>query len=94
MVIAKLSKSNQRNVIYDSNDISPTLQAAMGTGGGNVPMILEDVYIDVYNKRIKESPVCGTLSTHPQDGHSGTFWLMENNEELRNNTHTTWMVEE
>lgn len=21
--------------------------------------------------------VCGTLTTHPQDGHSGTFWIIE-----------------
>lgn len=33
--------SSQRRIIYDKNYICPTLQAAMGNGGGNVPMVLD-----------------------------------------------------
>lgn len=33
--------SNQRYVVYDSNGISPTLQAVMGTGGGQAPYTTE-----------------------------------------------------
>lgn len=33
--------SSQRRIVYDSDGICPTLQAAMGEGGGQVPMILE-----------------------------------------------------
>ena len=32
--------SSQRRIIYDKNFLSPTLQAAMGEGGGQVPMII------------------------------------------------------
>lgn len=31
--------SSQRRIVYDSEYSSPTLQAAMGSGGGNVPMV-------------------------------------------------------
>ena len=33
---------------------------------------------DYYNRYFKEGGVCGTLATHPQDGHSGTFliWMI------------------
>lgn len=34
--------SNQRRIIYDKDYICPTLQAAMGNGGGNVPMVIID----------------------------------------------------
>ena len=34
--------SSQRRIIYDKNYICPTLQAAMGSGGGNVPMVIID----------------------------------------------------
>lgn len=34
--------SNQRRIIYDSEYLSPTLQAAMGNGGGNTPLVIED----------------------------------------------------
>lgn len=35
MIIGKLNpKSNQRCVVYDIYDTSPTIQAACGTGGG------------------------------------------------------------
>lgn len=33
--------SSQRRIVYDSENISPTLQAAMGSDGGNVPMVVE-----------------------------------------------------
>jgi hypothetical protein len=33
--------SNQRCVVFSILDVSPTLQAAMGTGGGQMPYIPE-----------------------------------------------------
>lgn len=42
-VINKLDdNSNQRNVVYDTNKNAPTLQSAMGTGGGNVPLVIKE----------------------------------------------------
>ena len=35
------SNSNQRYVVFSTLDCSPTLQAAMGTGGGQMPFIPE-----------------------------------------------------
>lgn len=37
------SNSNQRQIVYDDNFNSPTLQAAMGIGGGNTPMIVKQI---------------------------------------------------
>ena len=54
--------SNQRYVLYDKNEECPTLQSAMGTGGGNVPYVA----IDEQNMLVKED-VIGTLTT---DGSS------------------------
>ena len=40
-VLGKLTEhSNQRNVVYDIKECSCTLQTAMGTGGGQVPLIV------------------------------------------------------
>lgn len=61
--------------VWDKNDIAPTLTTMQG--GLREPLIIEDFYYDVYNKRVKTTPVCGTVTTHPQDGHSGTFWVVE-----------------
>lgn len=36
-----LDSSNQRYVVYDKEQDAPTLQAAMGTGGGNVPYVTD-----------------------------------------------------
>lgn len=36
--------SSQRRIVYDKNDICPTLQAAAGEGGGQVPMIVEEAW--------------------------------------------------
>jgi len=33
--------SSQRRIVYDSEYSSPTLQAAMGAGGGNIPLTIE-----------------------------------------------------
>lgn len=33
--------SSQRRIFYDDENLSPTLQAAMGAGGGNVPLTIE-----------------------------------------------------
>lgn len=33
--------SGQRRIVYDKDYICPTLQAAMGEGGGNIPLIIE-----------------------------------------------------
>lgn len=41
-VLGKLNKhTNQRNVVYDKEHSSPTLQSAMGTGGCQVPLIVD-----------------------------------------------------
>ena len=43
-VIGKLNpKSNQRLIVYDKKNNAPTLQCAMGTGGGQVPLIIIEV---------------------------------------------------
>ncbi len=42
--IGKLNpNSKQRLIVYDKNASSPTLQAAMGLGGGQVPMIVKQI---------------------------------------------------
>ena len=33
--------SSQRRIVFDSEYISPTLTAAAGEGGGQIPMVLE-----------------------------------------------------
>lgn len=44
--MAKIGKlnpnSNQRACVYDVNDECPTLQASMGTGGNQMPMIIDE----------------------------------------------------
>jgi len=40
MAIPLNPKSNQRNVLYLTQGLAPTLQTAMGTGGGQVPLVL------------------------------------------------------
>ena len=35
--------SSQRRIVFDKNGLCPTLQAAMGIGGGNTPMIIKKV---------------------------------------------------
>ena len=37
--------SNQRTAVYDVNDDCPTLQASMGTGGNQMPMIIEEAKV-------------------------------------------------
>ena len=40
--LGKLEESSsQRRIVYDDETLSPTLQAAMGAGGGNVPLVKE-----------------------------------------------------
>ena len=39
-------KSSQRRKVYDKECVSPTLQAAMGMGGGCVPFIVEEIKIE------------------------------------------------
>lgn len=42
LVLGKLNESsNQRLIIYSTESCSPTLQSAMGTGGVNVPLIID-----------------------------------------------------
>lgn len=39
--VGKLNpKSNQRLIVYSKKHNAPTLQTAMGTGGGQVPLII------------------------------------------------------
>ena len=55
-VIGKLNpNSNQRLVVYDNKNSAPTLQTAMGTGGGQVPMIIEDFYKNRDERVYKET---------------------------------------
>ena len=53
--------SNQRLIVYDSNDISPTLQAAMGEGGGQIPMIVEDFFSCAMRGRYDDN---GNINQH------------------------------
>lgn len=40
-VVGKMNpRSNQRYIVYDKDYLSPTIQAAAGTGGGQVPFII------------------------------------------------------
>ncbi len=44
-LLGKLNpNSSQRGIVFDSEYISPTLTAAAGEGGGQVPMILVIAY--------------------------------------------------
>ena len=52
--------SSQRRKVYDSENLSPTLQAAMGAGGGNIPLITESVIVQKCGDRDKE----GSYSVH------------------------------
>ena len=38
------SKRQSSRVVYDENGLCPTLVAAMGTGGGNVPMLINNTF--------------------------------------------------
>ena len=50
-IIGKLNpKSNQRLIVYDKRNNAPTLQSAMGMGGGQVPLII----VEVKNERKKD----------------------------------------
>lgn len=43
-IIGKLNpNSKQRLIVYDKKNNAPTLQAAMGEGGGQVPLIIVEV---------------------------------------------------
>lgn len=51
-IIANLeANSKQRNVVYDSDYVSPTIMAACGMGGGNAPLVIEIIPL---GKRGKE----------------------------------------
>lgn len=54
--------SSQRRKVFDENGVSPTLQAAMGSGGGNVPFVInkESVVVQKCGDRDKE----GSYSVH------------------------------
>lgn len=59
--------SQQRLIIYDTDFESPTLQAAMGAGGGNIPLIIdmENIIIGGEQKHqsIKTDGVCTCLTS-------------------------------
>lgn len=72
----------QKHQTVRDDGICPTLTASMGCGGGYVPIVL---WYDFYNNKVHKEGVIGTLATHPQDGHSGTFWVITN-ERCEDNT--------
>ena len=54
--------SKQRRKVYDTDGLCPTLQAAMGCGGGNNPFVLEMKLLgNIYGEH------CGT-------GYAGNVW--------------------
>ena len=74
--------SSQRRIVYDSEYTSPTLQAAMGAGGGNVPLVVENKKVIELNKDIKhqqdlvmdENGLCRTICV---DSHGSTPHLLK-----------------
>lgn len=67
MKIGRLDlNSQQRLIIYDTDFESPTLQAAMGAGGGNIPLIID--------KAIRLGNIYGT---DKQGGFAGNVWDKE-----------------
>lgn len=46
-------------------------------GSNGVIEVIKMAYYDVYNDKWHFTDACGTLATHPQDGHSGTFLVAE-----------------
>lgn len=56
--------SNQRQQVYDEDGVAPTLQAAMGNGGGNVPLITTDKQIVAMRGRNPENPSDRTAGIH------------------------------
>lgn len=65
--IGKLDlNSQQRLIIYDTDFESPTLQAAMGTGGGNIPLIID--------KAIRLGNIYGA---DKEGGFAGNVWDKE-----------------
>lgn len=39
-VLGHLANSSQRSVVYDARNLSPTIQAAAGTGGNQQPFVV------------------------------------------------------
>ena len=68
-VINKLDdNSNQRNVVYDTNKNAPTLQSAMGTGGGNTPLIIQE---DINTKGKKQECASTILAGYERTNMTG-----------------------
>lgn len=54
-IIGRLNpNSQQRLVVYDTRANAPTLQAAMGEGGGQVPLIMVKKY-ETRDNQIRQS---------------------------------------
>lgn len=54
--------SSQRRIVYDDETLSPTLQAAMGAGGGNVPLVKKIKIRQATKQGFIECEVGGMLS--------------------------------
>lgn len=57
--------SSQRRIVYDSEYSSPTLQAAMGAGGGNVPLTIEKKKIEAVIGSAQANAMVGTGEYSP-----------------------------
>lgn len=47
-------ESNQNHATVEETETSPTLPAAMGMGGGHIPMVIKSYGLDSYNQEIHE----------------------------------------
>lgn len=57
--IGHLSNSRLRNSIYDTENLCPCLTAAMGLGGGFVPLIIERNYEqNIENQTSNKDGIC------------------------------------
>lgn len=71
---------------YQNKGISPTLTSRMGTGGNQVPILMENipseaVGVDAYNGAITGDVAC-TLTTGKDAGHSGPMVMERNNDTI------------
>lgn len=57
--------SSQRRIVYDDESLSPTLQAAMGAGGGNVPLVTENIKVEAVIGSMQENAMVGNGDYSP-----------------------------
>lgn len=81
-ILQNIGSSGGGNEDAVQTDIATTLLARdykglSNYGSNGVIEVIKMAYYDVYNDKWHFTDACGTLATHPQDGHSGTFLVAE-----------------